>query len=68
MNEEQRLILKMLEEGKITAAEAEALLNALKDPEATVEEERHTDSGKDRSRVKNLLKKWNKQQNASCVL
>ncbi|NLM38851.1 MAG: DUF4097 domain-containing protein [Firmicutes bacterium] len=43
MNEEQRLILKMLEEGKITAAEAEALLNALKDPEATVEEERHTD-------------------------
>ena len=43
MNEEQRLILKMLEEGKITAAEAEALLNALKEPEDTAEEERHTD-------------------------
>lgn len=31
MQQEQRLILKMLEEGKITAEEAEALLNALND-------------------------------------
>ncbi len=31
MQQEQRLILKMLEEGKITAEEAEALLNALTD-------------------------------------
>lgn len=31
MQQEQRLILRMLEEGKITAEEAEALLNALSD-------------------------------------
>ena len=31
MQQEQRLILKMLEEGKITAEEAEALLNAIGD-------------------------------------
>src|SRR5690554_2998650 len=43
MNEEQRLILKMLEEGKITASEAEALLNALGQSEETVEEDRTTD-------------------------
>jgi len=43
MNEEQRLILKMLEEGKITAAEAEALLNALGQQDPLQEEERSTD-------------------------
>ena len=43
MSDEQRLILKMLEEGKISAAEAEALLNALGQPEALEEEERSAD-------------------------
>lgn len=43
MNEEQRLILKMLEEGKITAAEAEALLNAVGQSEPLEEEERSAD-------------------------
>ena len=43
MNEEQRLILKMLEEGKISAAEAEALLNALGQAEPLEEEERSSD-------------------------
>lgn len=37
MQQEQKLILKMLEEGKITAAEAEALLNAIGDSSARVE-------------------------------
>ncbi|KLU40174.1 MAG: hypothetical protein AA931_00595 [Peptococcaceae bacterium 1109] len=43
MSDEQRLILKMLEEGKISAAEAEALLNALGQPEVLEEEERSAD-------------------------
>lgn len=37
MQQEQKLILKMLEEGKITAEEAEALLNALGDSSTRVE-------------------------------
>lgn len=37
MQQEQRLILKMLEEGKITAEEAEALLNAIGDSSNRVE-------------------------------
>lgn len=37
MQQEQRLILKMLEEGKITAEEAEALLNAIGDSSTRVE-------------------------------
>ncbi|HHY10754.1 MAG TPA: DUF4097 domain-containing protein [Firmicutes bacterium] len=43
MQEEQRIILKMLEEGKITAAEAEALLNALGEREAEGEGGRQED-------------------------
>lgn len=43
MNQEQRIILKMLEEGKITADEAEALLNALKESHPLEEDEKQSD-------------------------
>lgn len=39
MQEERKIILRMLEEGKITAEEAEALLNALGDAPAGAENE-----------------------------
>lgn len=43
MQEERRMILRMLEEGKITAEEAEALLNALGDAPGGSEEEPQED-------------------------
>lgn len=43
MQEEQRMILRMLEEGKITAEEAEALLKALGDEPTTSESESQED-------------------------
>ncbi|NMB01767.1 MAG: DUF4097 family beta strand repeat protein [Firmicutes bacterium] len=43
MQEEQRMILRMLEEGKITAEEAEALLKALGDEPLTSESEAQED-------------------------
>ena len=38
MNEEKKLILEMLKEGKITVSEAEQLLNSTQDKEASTEE------------------------------
>lgn len=43
MQEERRMILRMLEEGKITVEEAEALLNALGDTRPSAEEEPRED-------------------------
>lgn len=43
MQQEQKLILKMLEEGKITAEEAEALLNAIGDGSPSAEPEPQED-------------------------
>ncbi|HHT42994.1 MAG TPA: DUF4097 family beta strand repeat protein [Firmicutes bacterium] len=43
MQQERRMILRMLEEGKITAEEAEALLNALGDGEGSTESEPQED-------------------------